>query len=210
MNINWLDWLGYLASLIVLISLLMSSIKRLRWINLVGSCIFALYGFLLGSLPVGFMNLGIAIINIYYLLNIYRSTELFKTLHIGKNSEYLRYFLDYYKDDISKYNDISEVGVRDSKVKFFVLRNMVVAGVFICSKRSDDTLNIEVDFVTPEYRDFKIGSYIFENNRNYFIENGYKKFISSSSNPEYINYLRKMGFEEKVINGSKCYIKSLK
>jgi hypothetical protein len=77
MNINWLEWLGYLASLIVLISLLMNSILKLRWINLLGSSIFSLYGFLIGALPVGFMNLGIALINIYHLIKIYHSKEYF-------------------------------------------------------------------------------------------------------------------------------------
>lgn len=77
MNINWLEWLGYLASLIVLISLLMNSILKLRWINLLGSSIFSLYGFLIGALPVGFMNLGIVLINIYHLVKIYHSKEYF-------------------------------------------------------------------------------------------------------------------------------------
>ena len=31
-----LDWIGYLGSLVVLISLLMSSIKKLRWIKIHG------------------------------------------------------------------------------------------------------------------------------------------------------------------------------
>jgi len=171
---------------------------------------FALYGFLLGSLPVGIMNSSIVIINVFYLINIYRSTEFFKTLHLGRDSEYLKYFLDYYKEDITKYTDRSEIDISDSVVKFFILRNMVVAGVFICSKYNDDTLNVELDFVTPEYRDFKIGAYIFKNTKEYFNEIGYKNFICFSTNPEHINYLRKMGFEEKVTKGSKCFVKSLK
>ncbi|WP_047985647.1 YgjV family protein [Ornithinibacillus californiensis] len=72
MDIEWLEWLGYLASLIVLISLLMSSIKKLRWINMIGSSLFSLYGFLIGALPVGIMNLGIVFINIYYLVKLSR------------------------------------------------------------------------------------------------------------------------------------------
>ncbi|GGA89890.1 YgjV family protein [Ornithinibacillus halotolerans] len=73
MDINWLEWLGYLASLIVLISLLMSSILKLRWINMIGSGLFSLYGFLIGALPVGIMNLGIVFINLYYLVKLYRA-----------------------------------------------------------------------------------------------------------------------------------------
>ena len=117
MHINWLEWLGYLASLIVLISLLMSSILKLRWINLAGSCMFSLYGFLIGSLPVGFMNLGIAIINIYYLIKIYTTKEYFKILPTDGNSQYFKYFLDFYKTEIENSiilegSEISEVGSR--------------------------------------------------------------------------------------------------
>ena len=62
-----LEWIGYIASMIVLVSLLMSSIKKLRWINMVGALIFGAYGFMIGSMPTGIMNLGIVIIDIYYL-----------------------------------------------------------------------------------------------------------------------------------------------
>lgn len=61
---DYKEWLGYIASLIVLISLLMSSVKKLRWINLLGSLTFAVYGFLINALPVAVMNAGIVGINI--------------------------------------------------------------------------------------------------------------------------------------------------
>lgn len=75
MDFNWVEWVGYLASFLVLISLLMSSIVKLRWINLVGSSMFSIYGFLISSYPVAFMNAATALINVYYLIKIYRSQE---------------------------------------------------------------------------------------------------------------------------------------
>jgi hypothetical protein len=36
--------LGYVASLLVAASLMMSGVRRLRWINLAGSLAFAAYG----------------------------------------------------------------------------------------------------------------------------------------------------------------------
>ncbi|MCY6372224.1 hypothetical protein [Clostridium ganghwense] len=209
MNINWLEWLGYLASLLVLISLLMNSIIKLRWINLLGSGIFSLYGFLIGALPVGFMNLGIVLINIYHLIKIYRSKEYFKILSIEGNSQYFDYFLDFYKNEIEKYSDKAKFNISNFDVSFFILRNMVPAGLFIGSRYNEDTLNVELDFVIPEYRDFKIGTYVFEHNKHYFIDKGYSKFISFSSKDEHIEYLKKMGFKESVENDRKCFIKSI-
>ncbi|WBW97269.1 GNAT family N-acetyltransferase [Oceanirhabdus sp. W0125-5] len=208
MNINWLEWLGYLASLIVLISLLMSSILKLRWINLAGSCMFSLYGFLIGALPVGFMNLGIASINIYYLVKIYSTKEFFKILPTEGNSQYFNYFLDFYKTEIEKYSDKSQFNISNYDVIFYILRNMVPAGLFIGSRYNEDTLNIELDFVIPQYRDFKIGTHVFEHNKQYFMDKGYSKFISFSSKNEHIKYLKKMGFKESEENNRKCFIKS--
>ena len=39
-NISWLEWVGYVSSVLVAVSLTMSSIKKLRWYNLMGAAIF--------------------------------------------------------------------------------------------------------------------------------------------------------------------------
>jgi hypothetical protein len=209
---NWLEWLGYLASLIVLISLLMSSIIKLRWINLLGSSLFSLYGFLLGALPVGLMNLGIAIINIYYLVKIYSASakkEYFKILSIESDSEYFNHFLNFYKEGLKKFADPSKLKANTYVVSFYILRNMVPAGVFLGSKHDENTLKVELDFVIPEYRDFKIGSFVYEDSKDYFLDKGYNRLISYSSNNEHIEYLRKMNFEEKEENGIRFFEKSI-
>ncbi len=188
MEINWIEWLGYLASLIILVSLLMSSIKKLRWINLFGAAAFSIYGFMLGMLPVGLVNFCIVLIDAYFLIKMYRSKEYFKILHIEGKSDYLRYFLKFYDDDINKYNGEYKAEIKDAAVKFFVLRDMVVAGVLVCSKHNEDTLKIELDFATPKYRDFRIGQYIFEHEKEYFIKKGYTKFIAFSNVPAHTKY----------------------
>ncbi|WP_226666197.1 hypothetical protein [Metabacillus litoralis] len=212
MDINLYEWLGYLASLIVLISLLMSSIIKLRWVNLIGSSLFSLYGFLIGALPVGFMNLGIVIINIYYLVKIYSASakqEYFKILPIEKNSEYFNHFLDFYKEGLKKFTDPVKLKANSYEVSFYILRNMVPAGIFLATKHNEDTLKVELDFVIPEYRDFKIGSFVYEDSKSQFIDKGYSKLISFTSNDEHMSYLRKMGFKEKDENGMVYFEKVL-
>lgn len=209
MEINWLELLGYLASVVVLISLLMSSIIKLRWINLVGSSLFSLYGFLIGALPVGFMNLGIAIINIIYLIKIYRSKDDFQLLPVEASSQYFSYFLNFHKDGIAKLTDASKLEINNFDVSFFVLRNMVPAGVFMGSRYDENSIKVELDYVIPEYRDFKIGRYVYENNKSYFLDKGYSKFVCFTSDDYHIKYLKRMGFEEKVENGNRVFTKSI-
>ena len=54
---NWIEWIGYAGSALVAVSLMMSAIVRLRLLNLAGALIFALYGALVGAMPVLLVNL---------------------------------------------------------------------------------------------------------------------------------------------------------
>ena len=56
LNIPLIEWIGYAGSVIVAVSLTMSSIKKLRWYNLVGAAVFSFYGFTIGALPVGILT----------------------------------------------------------------------------------------------------------------------------------------------------------
>ena len=71
------ELIGYLASVLILISLMMSSILRLRLINMVGAAGFSLYGLLIGAYPVAVLNGIIVVVNAYYLVRILRAKEHF-------------------------------------------------------------------------------------------------------------------------------------
>jgi len=63
------EWIGYVASLGILISFLMRDIRKLRLINTAGCLLFAAYGFLLDiSWPIVITNLAIVVINLFYLM----------------------------------------------------------------------------------------------------------------------------------------------
>ena len=72
-----IEWIGYVASAIVLISLSLSSLVKLRIYNLFGAALFSFYGFYIGSLPVGIMNLAICLFDIYYLRALLFKNERF-------------------------------------------------------------------------------------------------------------------------------------
>lgn len=209
MNINWLEWLGYLASLLIAVSLLMSSLVKLRWTNLVGSAVFATYGLLINAIPVVISNTIIVFINIYYLHKIYTAKEYFKLIEIVQSSEYLRSIFDFYKNDIKKYFPDFKFDIENAAVRFFILRNMVPAGIFVASEYDKESLHIDLDFVMPEYRDFKIGAFIFEENEKYFKDRGFKRLISNPSDKEHNAYLRKMGFRETEYNGEKMLVRNV-
>lgn len=194
MNEVVLEWIGYVASGIILVSLLMSSIVKLRWINLVGAVVFAFYGFMVGVLPAALMNVGIVVIDVYYLAKIYFSKEYFTILPVVDGSQYLASFLEFYRDDMAVFNDLEHIDSMTGDVKLYILRNMEIAGVFLAKKVDDKTLEVRLDYAIPRYRDFKLGQYLFETKRDYFLNLGYSTFVAKSQNDAHCKYLRKMGF----------------
>ena len=69
--------IGYAASVLVAISLMMSAIVKLRIINLIGCIFFTVYGVIIGAYPVAIVNGFIGLVNIYYLFEIFSSKEYF-------------------------------------------------------------------------------------------------------------------------------------
>ena len=62
------EYVGYLASLLVLISFLMKNLSTLRIINSIGAILFVVYGIMLAiSWPIIITNAFILMANIYYL-----------------------------------------------------------------------------------------------------------------------------------------------
>ena len=77
-GINWIEITGYVASVLIAVSLTMSSIVKLRVINMVGALLFGTYGVFIGSIPVALVNYFIGATNIFYLWRIWKmklSTE---------------------------------------------------------------------------------------------------------------------------------------
>ncbi len=67
-GISLTEWVGYAASLGVLLSFLMKDITKLRIINSIGCFLFVVYGVMLNmSLPIVITNVAILLINFYYL-----------------------------------------------------------------------------------------------------------------------------------------------
>ncbi len=198
MNPNILSWIGYLASVIIVISMMMSSIIKFRWVNLAGALLFSIYGFLIHAIPVGVLNGIIVLVDAYYLWLIYSKKETFEILEVNADSEYLKRFLRYHNTRIQSYCPGFNYIPDENKVCFFILRNMAVAGFFLAHRTNQSTLNVDLDYVLPEYKDFKNGKFIYFQLKDRFVEAGFNHVVAEGNNQRYFNYLKKLGFTETV------------
>jgi len=196
MEINILQWIGYFASVIIALSMTMNSIVKFRWINLAGAITFSTYGFLIGALPVGFLNGFIVSVDIYYLFKIYSKKETFETLEVRADNKYLLRFLEFHNTEIQKYFPGFTYKPEMNTISFFILRNTAVAGLFLAHREDNNVLRVGLDYVVPEYRDFKSGRFIYLRLRRRFIDDGFDKVIASANSAKYIKYLKKIGFTQ--------------
>ncbi len=206
MQLTTIEIVGYLASLIIALSMTMNSIVKFRWINLVGAITMTIYGFVLGAIPVGILNFFIVVVDIYYLAKIYSTKETFETLEIRADNRYLLRFLEFNAKEIQKFFPgfayISEINT----ISFFILRDMSVTGIFLAHKIDKHTLCVGLDFVMPAYRDFKNGRYIYLRLKKKFISEGITKIVAPGDSKEYIKYLKKLDFHK---NEDGMYEKSI-
>ena len=193
MNINSVELIGYLGSLLVAISLTMKSLLRLRIINLIGALFFTLYGLLLGAYPVAFLNGIIVCIDLYYLVQMWRRKDFFTFLEVSPNGKYLNAFVEFHWDDIREIIPTYTHLPDDDLLCFFILRNMMPAGLFIAKVQGEEA-HILLDYVIPNYRDFQVARFIFEDNAAFFRQRGIRRFVSDGGSPVHRKYLEKMEF----------------
>jgi len=197
-----LQIVGYVASVIIAISMVMNSLLKLRIINFFGAITFAIYGFLISAYPVGALNTFIALIDVYYLSKMLLKKEYFKGLYVRANNYYLINFLEFYQKDINKFYPNFTYKPEMNTVSFFILRNMQVAGVILAHEIASDKLLIGLDYAIPDYRDFKLAKYVYQN-LNLFKDKGFKYLCSEIHSENNKKYLKKMGFSEAEFEGRK-------
>ncbi|MFT2109723.1 GNAT family N-acetyltransferase [Marinomonas sp. 2405UD68-3] len=195
---NWVEILGYVASFLVAISLMMSSIVRLRWINLAGGIAFSAYGFIIGAYPVAAVNAFIACINIFFLIKIYRSQVVFNVIESGSESGqsgYIGYFLDFFSADIDAiYPDFKRRLNMPNREYFLLTEKEHVVGIISGIQHTKSHFEIDLDIVTPAYRDYKLGNYLFGEDNNFASKFAFTKVTANVQTEAYQAYLLKVGF----------------
>ncbi len=190
-----LELVGYAASALVAISMMMNSLLRLRLLNLAGALGFAVYGLLIHAYPVAVLNGIIVLVNVYYLSRMLRAREYFQILNLKPDSVYLPYFLSFYGAEIQRIIPGFQHRPSEQQLALFILRDCSPVGVFIAEQKADGVLRVVLDFVIPRYRDLKIGKFLFVEQAEFFRARGVKEILISPRTKEFGAYLVQVGFE---------------
>lgn len=186
-----IELIGYLGSILVLVSMLMSSVIKLRIINTVGSIIFTFYAFAIQTYPTAILNVILVGVNIYNIIKLLKSTKQYDLVEVKAEDSFAGYFLEHYKDDIAVYFPEFKNEPELYDVANIVCCNADPAGILL-GKKNGEEIEISLDYTTPMYRDCSVGKFLYEK----LEEQGIKKLVYKSADKKHEEYLKKMGFSK--------------
>jgi hypothetical protein len=188
---------GYLASALVVISLTMTSVVRLRFMSLIGSITFVIYGLLIESAPIVITNAAIIIINVWFLRKEFASGSTggrdLGASHIALDSPFLRDFVAFHLADIHRFQPDFELSTGDDVAAWLLNRDGLPAGLLI-GRRAGTTLTIDLDYVLGPWRDSRLGNWLFGRGADVFRSDGITTVRSYGSTDDHRKYLERMGF----------------
>ena len=176
----WIELFGYLGSTLVVVSMLMASVVKLRVINAVGSVISATYALIIGSFPLALMN----------------TRQEYDLVAADPGEASVRFFLNRYREDIRKYFPDFENAC--SRKAFLVYCNGHLAGLLL-GDAEGETMDVTLDYSLPAFRDCSVGRFLYKK----LPEMGIRRLrFCRSCSAAHGSYLRKMGFHRE--DGGYC------
>lgn len=188
-----IEILGYIGSVLVVVSMLMASVVRLRLVNTVGSVVSATYALIIHSYPLALMNICLIIINIYNLTKLLKSEKHYDLIDVKQNDAFLAYFMEHYKSDIREFFPDAERDAKSADAAYMICCDALPAGMLLGKKMKDGKLEILLDYTTPAYRDCSAGVFLYAK----LAGKGIRQLVYSGKSQKHVPYLLKMGFAAK-------------
>jgi hypothetical protein len=180
--VSWLDALGWAGSALLIYSLLQARVLRFRTLNLVASCVLVVFNALLDIWPMVAMNAVLAGINIWFirrLMSQRHDERAYQVLEVGSSDAYLQHVLSVHGDDIRRFLPGFAGTSRDAGRRAFLVQHAdETVGVVLVRDAGDGVAQVELDYVTPRFRDFSPGEFVYRRS-GLFLDRGFRRVVTS-------------------------------
>jgi hypothetical protein len=195
--VSWWDVIGWAGSALLVWSLLQARILRLRAINLAGCAVLITYNSALRVWPMVGLNVALAVINVYYLRKLLATRHddrAYQVVEVGVDDDFLAHVLRVHAADIARFNpgfaapgtgpgDAPGTGPGDApgtgagRCAFLVVSGDEVVGAVLVRDAGDGVARVELDYVTPRFRDFTPGEFVYRRSR-LFTARGFRRVLT--------------------------------
>jgi hypothetical protein len=178
---SWLDVLGWGGSALLVYSLMQARVLRFRVLNLIACVVLVVFNAILEIWPMVAMNVVLSGINLYFIRKLLadrHDEKAFEVLEVGPNDEYLRYVLRVHGKDILEHQPgLVWDGAAPGHRAYLVQHADETVGVVLARESEPGVLQIELDYVTPRYRDFSPGEFVWR--RSHLLsDQGFHRVVS--------------------------------
>ncbi len=160
----WLDAVGWGGSALLVFSLLQARVLRFRTLNLLACVVLVFFNAAIDVWPMAAMNVVLSAINIWFIVRLLgerHDEAVFDVLEVRPDDQYLRHVLNLHREDILRYQpDFSWSPGDVDDHAFIVMKGDETVGVVVL-RQDGDVAQIRLDYVTPRYRDFTPGEFVW-------------------------------------------------
>ncbi|MBQ7391628.1 MAG: YgjV family protein [Clostridia bacterium] len=159
MNI-YLEIFGYIGTALVIVSMLMTSIVKLRIINMCGGLISLIYAICVNTWPVVVLNACLISINFVQTVRQLRGKEDVTILSLKAGDPTANHLLGIWQKDIQKYYpDLDFEEINGKEVHILYVEEEAVG--FLVGARNGELFSLSILYLIPSHRTVATGERIF-------------------------------------------------
>lgn len=195
-NELWFIAFGWIGSILVVWSLMVSRVLRFRWMNFAGAFIATIYNGVIELWPFFAMNLAITIIDAYWIWKLTRERHdeaVYKVLPVRQDDAFLQHVLATNAEDIQKVQPGFAPAAGADRSAFLVVRGDENVGVVALRNEGGGVGVVELDWVKPKFRDFTPGEFVYRQSHT-LEDSGFSRLVVDLTDSVDRDYLARMGF----------------
>jgi hypothetical protein len=188
--------LGWVGSVVLVWSLLQPRQLRFRAFNLVACGVLIAYNWALGVWPQVGMNFVLAGVNIYFLYKLITTRHderQYQVVPVRNDDAFLEYVLRVHAEDISRFTPGFQWEADADRSAYLVMTGDDLVGVVLARALDQDTVQVELDYVTKPYRDFTPGEFVYRSSR-LFTDRGFRRVLTPPG--DVAPYYDRIGFKK--------------
>jgi len=177
-----LDLGGWAGSALLIFSLLQARVLRFRVLNLAACLVLVVFNFFIEVWPMFAMNVVLCGINLFFirrLLSERHDPTAYEVLEVGRSDAYLRHMLGQHGSDIATFfPEFDKVPDEPGAAAYLVQHGDETVGVVLIRDAGDGVAQVELDYVTPRFRDFSPGEFVYRRS-GLFLDRGFRRVVTS-------------------------------
>lgn len=174
---TWIDAVGWAGSALLIFSLLQARVLRLRVLNTIACVVLVFFNAVIEVWPMVAMNVALCVINLFFIARLLRERHdetVFTVIEVGEEDAYLAHFVRTHEREIGHFfphffaqvtDDDGAIDPREGRTAYLIAQGDETVGAVVARDAGDGVAQIELDYVTPRYRDFTPGEFVFRTSR---------------------------------------------